>query len=77
MNNSHQGPTGWVDAVIRVLAKLGILRYGVKNATYTSSRDRPAEFLMPDVFNAERDLANTQDVTAPPGCIGPPEKLKR
>lgn len=47
---------------LRLLAKLGILRYGVKSYTYTSGRDRPAESLMPGVFNAERDLTTTQDI---------------
>lgn len=37
-------------------AKLGILRFGAKAATYTSAKDRPAEFMMDDVYDAERDL---------------------
>lgn len=49
---------------LRVLAKLGILRYGAKSYTYTSGKDRPAESLIPGVFNAERDLTTTQDIKA-------------
>ena len=49
---------------LRLLAKLGILRYGAKSYTYTSGKDRPAESLMPGVFNAERDLTTAQDIKA-------------
>jgi hypothetical protein len=45
-----------------VLRKLGVLRYGTKAATYTGMQDRPAEFFMEDVFNAEKDLVNQEDV---------------
>ena len=45
-----------------VLRKLGILRYGTKAATYTGMQDRPAEFFMEGVFNAEKDLINQADV---------------
>jgi hypothetical protein len=59
-----QDRRGWFDTLLRVLAKLGILRYGVRSYTYTSGRDRPAESFMNDVFNAERDLTTAQDVKA-------------
>ena len=45
-----------------VLRKLGIWRYGTKTATYTGMTDRPAEFMMDGVFNAEKDLLNREDV---------------
>ena len=48
--------------IVDVLRKLGILRYGVKTGTYTSMKDRPAEFFMEGVFNAEKDLVNQEDV---------------
>ena len=48
--------------VLDVLRKLGILRYGTKAATYTSMRDKPAELFMDDVFNADKDLVNREDV---------------
>ena len=48
--------------ILDVLRKLGILRYGTKTATYTSTKDRPAEFFMDGVFNAEKDLVNREDV---------------
>jgi hypothetical protein len=69
MKNSEQGP-GWFSALLRVLAKLGILRYGAKSYTYTSGRDRPPESLMNDVFNAERDLTTAQDVKTLSGRTG-------
>ena len=59
--NAPQEP-GWFAKLLRLLAKLGILRYGTKSYTYTSGRDRPAESLMDDVFNAERDLTTGEDV---------------
>jgi hypothetical protein len=45
-----------------VLRKLGIWRYGIKTGTYTGMKDRPAEFLMEGVFNADKDLVNREDV---------------
>jgi hypothetical protein len=47
---------------VDLLRKLGIVRYGVKTGTYTSMKDRPAEFFMDDVFNANKDLVNREDV---------------
>ena len=47
--------------VLDLLAKLGILRYGAKAAVYRSGKDRPAEFLIPGVFNAKRDLVTGLD----------------
>ncbi|MEZ5841514.1 MAG: zinc ribbon domain-containing protein [Hyphomicrobiales bacterium] len=38
------------------LAKLGILRVGAKAGTYRNATERPTEFMMDNVFNAERDL---------------------
>jgi len=45
-----------------LLAKLGILRYGTKAGTYRTGKDRPTEFMMDDVYNAERDLTTKDDV---------------
>lgn len=42
--------------ILEWLAKLGILRFGAKAAVYKSGKDRPDEFLLDGVFNAERDL---------------------
>lgn len=38
------------------LRKLGIIRFGVTKAIYHSAKDRPAEFMMDGVMNAEKDL---------------------
>jgi hypothetical protein len=43
-------------SVLGLLKKLGIIRYGAKAAVYRNAAERPAEFLMDDVFNAETDL---------------------
>lgn len=48
--------------LVDLLRKLGIMRYGVKTGTYSGMQDRPAEFLMDDVFNADKDLVNRDDV---------------
>lgn len=74
---AKQDKTGLFSTLLRLLAKLGILRYGVKRATYRSGRDLPAEFLTPGVFNADRDLTTAQDVKALLGRTGPPEKPKQ
>ena len=50
--------------LLDLLAKLGILRVGAKKATYTSAKDRPAEFMMDDVYNADRDLVTKKDFGA-------------
>lgn len=62
MKNSDQSRAGWFSNLLRVLAKLGILRYGAKSYTYTSGRDRPPESFMNGVFDAERDLTTAQDI---------------
>lgn len=49
------------------LRKLGILRYGVKTGTYTSGKDRPIEFMMDGVINAEKDLTTKADLKAMSG----------
>jgi len=50
--------------LLDLLAKLGILRFGTKKATWTSGKDLPEEFLMDDVYNAKRDLTTVDDVKA-------------
>ena len=45
--------------ILELLAKLGILRYGAKKGVYKSGTDRPTEFMMDDVYNAERDLVTS------------------
>lgn len=74
---NRQGPAGWVGTTLRILAKLGILRSGARSATYTSGRNRPAEFLMPDVLNAERDLTTRQDIKKLLGGTGQPGEPKQ
>lgn len=44
--------------IIGWLRKLGILRYGTKSYTYTSGKDMPAEALMDDVYDADKDLVS-------------------
>ena len=48
--------------ILDILAKLGILRVGAKKAVYHGGKDMPAEMLMDDVYNAERDLTTKEDV---------------
>jgi hypothetical protein len=42
--------------ILDTLRKLGILRFGAKAAVYRDAKSRPIEFMMDDVFNAEKDL---------------------
>jgi hypothetical protein len=42
--------------VLDVLRKLGIVRFGAKAAVYHNAQERPTEFMMDDVFDAEKDL---------------------
>lgn len=61
------GAVGW-------MRKLGILRGGVYSGTYTSGRDMPAELLMDNVYNAEKDLIHRSDFQRPakaPAAAGP------
>lgn len=55
--------------LLDLLAKLGILRFGTRKAVYHSAKDMPAEFLMNDVFDAERDLTTAQDIKDAVGVI--------
>ncbi len=47
--------------LLDLLRKLGVLRYGTKTGTYHSAKDRPDEFLMDNVCNAEKDLTHLSD----------------
>ncbi len=62
MKSANEDKGSWWNSLLLLLSKLGILRYGAKSYTYTSGRDRPAESLMNDVFNAERDLTTRDDL---------------
>lgn len=44
-----------------MLRKLGLLRSGTEAATYRG-QDRPAEFLMDEVLQAEKDLTTREDL---------------
>jgi len=44
-----------------ILRKLGILRFGTKTGTYHNAKEMPDEFLMDDVYNAEKDLTHLSD----------------
>ncbi|HOE00138.1 MAG TPA: hypothetical protein PLD40_02570 [Kiritimatiellia bacterium] len=47
--------------ILRILQKLGILRFGATAATYKNAKERPIELQMDGVFNAEKDLINPSD----------------
>lgn len=49
-------------ALSNLLRKLGVIRYGVKAGTYTSSKDIPAEFLTDEVLSAEKDLTTKENL---------------
>ncbi len=48
--------------LLDVLRKLGVVRYGVKKGTYRSGRDRPIEFMMDGVYNADKELVTKADI---------------
>jgi len=48
--------------LILVLRKLGILRYGTKSYKYTSGKDMPAEALLDDVYDADKNLVTLKEV---------------
>jgi hypothetical protein len=61
--------------LLDILAKLGILRFGAKAAVYKSATDRPAEFMMDGVANAERDLTTKEDLAKVAAALrGKPRK---
>ena len=41
-----------------LMRKLGVFRSGTKKATYTNAVDRPTEFMMDGVFDANKDLVH-------------------
>lgn len=45
---------------ITILRKLNILRFGVKKYKYTSGRDMPAQAILDDVYDTEKDLVNKE-----------------
>lgn len=44
-----------------ILRKLGILRFGSTKASYKNAKDRPAEFMMDDVYDSSKDLSGKRD----------------
>ncbi|MFZ2639421.1 MAG: zinc ribbon domain-containing protein [Verrucomicrobiia bacterium] len=55
-------------SLMDILRKLNIVRYGAKKATYRNAKDRPIEFMVDNVYNAEREIINLNapDQPAPP-----------
>ena len=62
--------------LLDLLAKLGILRFGGKAAVYRSGAERPTEFMMDDVMNADRDLTTKADVAKLGGAGRKPRDAK-
>jgi hypothetical protein len=50
--------------ILDVLRKLGIVRCGATAAVYHNAKERPAEFMMDDVFDAETDLVAQKSTPA-------------
>jgi len=58
--------------LLDLLRKLGVLRWGAKGYSYKNGQEIPAESLMDDVYNAQKDLltgksagAGKADMAAP------------
>jgi len=45
-------------SLLDTLRKLGIVRFGTKAATYRNATERPTEFMMDNVCNAEKEVIN-------------------
>jgi hypothetical protein len=52
--------------ILDVLRKLGILRYGATAAVYHNAEERPTEFMMDDLFDAEKDLVAQESKSSGP-----------
>lgn len=68
-------------SLMDTLRKLGIVRFGTKAATYRNATERPTEFMMDDVGNAEKEVINlnapgksapTKPQSLPPVIAGAP-----
>lgn len=68
-------------SLMDTLRKLGIVRFGTKAATYRNATERPTEFLMDDIGNAEKEVINldalgksapTKPQSLPPVIAGAP-----
>ncbi len=60
-------------SVMDVLRKLGILRSGAVSGTYRNAKERPTELQMDGVFNAKKDLIETEPAKqASPPPVPPP-----
>jgi hypothetical protein len=55
-------PSNKKKKVINTLRKTGVLRYGTKKGTYTSTKNMPTELFMDNVYDADKDLINKKDV---------------
>jgi len=63
------GPIPWlhdresmVRRLILLLRKLGVLRFGITSYRFTSGRDMPAQALMDDVLDEDKDLVLNLDL---------------
>jgi hypothetical protein len=55
-------PSNKKKKVINTLRKIGVLRYGTKKGSYTSTKNMPTELFMENVYDADKDLVNKKDV---------------
>jgi len=51
--------------LLDMLRKLGVLRWGTKGYSYKSGKEIPAESLMDDVYDAQKDLLIGKSAGAP------------
>jgi hypothetical protein len=56
---------GWIVKILDILRKLGIIRFGATAKVYRNAAERPVEFMMDDVFDAEKDLITRSPDQAP------------
>lgn len=49
-------------ALLDILRKLGILRYGGEAGVYTNAAERPTSLQMDGVFDPKKDLVHREDL---------------
>ncbi len=51
-----------MEKLLKILAKLGIFRYGAAKGIYKNAKEKPDELMFDDVYNSKQDLTNKEDV---------------
>jgi hypothetical protein len=58
--------------ILDLLRKLGIVSFGAKAAVYRNATERPVEFMMDGVYNADKELVKLKSDPAKESAGGRP-----